>query len=512
MVEAADSFSRALFRNVEFRVDTWSLAQFKPMFADKLVITSWKHIDRVLFHCDYTLDDDWLLPLLDEFDMRQATPRAISFTESTKVSFRALTDLTKILKDHKSTLKTIVVPACYDGNIADISGAWADMLQVPWTFHSPRRRNLRDRNDDHNDYALTSTPESVYDAGHQPVVVEHTGCFNIVAELLKIGPGPLPVIDELVLLTHVMEPADLCRDILSGNRIYELSLLGQPHRDQPTLSPILFGFRHTPFLITRLHLSRIGLASYGQDLIFGIKRRYHHVLPGSSLKYLNINNCVGATVFFKGLKTKGVDLETLIFTETQGLTPIHNERLLDWEEENDVVDFVRSLRSLKKLSLNYTLQPSTASEEDRDVLEPIGVGVSGNHDESSSSGSSPELQQAPEVYCSFPLKRLLGPSLEYSLQSIALAQRQCKLSKADLIFLAEACPYVMDLAIPSPGIEKLVWPQKQITPSLQRQIEDIAVDCPAPHCCCSLMSIGNSQGVPCTRVPPTGRKFARAPA
>jgi len=227
MIEAADFFSRALFRNVTFRVDMYSLGWFKIMFMGQTLKTSWKHIDCVLFHCDNDLDDDWLLPLLDEFDMRQATPRTISFTESTKVSFRALTDLFKILKDRRTTLKMIVVPEYDDGDIQVISGAWSDVLQVPWTFHNTRRKELVDRIDNHNVYAMISTPKSVYEDRHQPVVIEHTGQFHIVATARKIVRGPAPVDGAIEVLTHAMALADLCRDILSGHEIHELSLLGQ---------------------------------------------------------------------------------------------------------------------------------------------------------------------------------------------------------------------------------------------------------------------------------------------
>jgi hypothetical protein len=55
-----------------------------------------------------------------------------------------------------------------------------------------------------------------FGAEHEPVVVEQTGNFNIVAKLDS----------DFELLTHNVASAELYRDILEGHTIQELSLLG----------------------------------------------------------------------------------------------------------------------------------------------------------------------------------------------------------------------------------------------------------------------------------------------
>ena len=113
-------------------------------------------MDRVLFHYDPKLKQVWLPSLLNEFDLRQATPRTVSFAEKTTVSFLALTDLVKILGVHKNTLKTVVVPTYYDVDLDSISGRDSELLQYPWTFCSTRSRRDIERINKHNRHSVSS--------------------------------------------------------------------------------------------------------------------------------------------------------------------------------------------------------------------------------------------------------------------------------------------------------------------------------------------------------------------
>jgi hypothetical protein len=195
----------------------------------------------------------------------------------------------------------------------------------------------------------------------------------------------------------------------------------------------------------------------------------------------------GDTVFLEGPQKEAVNLEKLIFTATKD--DMRGQRFIRCKEEDELIGFIRSLRSLEVLCLNYTPQPKVA-----EVYDPFDLG--GNQKslrDEFPSGSSPGPQQESDVYCTFPLKRALLPSVEYSRQSIALTQQQWKLSKADLVFVAKACPYAMDLAIPCRELEKIVWSQGQITPELQQQVESIVVSRPASHCSCLLTLIGYPQ-------------------
>jgi len=158
----------------------------------------------------------------------------------------------------------------------------------------------------------------------------------------------------------------------------------------------------------------------------------------SQLKHVNINNCDGATVFLKALK-KNVDFETFIFTATEDY--IDGAQFVGCQEKIELIDFVRSMRNLKVLCLNYIPRPSTSPDEVDETSEDDEAAESTDISDDQKPlqdevplSSSPESQQVPEVYCNFPLMRLLTHDHEYSLHSIALTQQQRQLSKADLIF------------------------------------------------------------------------------
>lgn len=194
------------------------------------------------------------------------------------------------------------------------------------------------------------------------------------------------------------------------------------------------------------------------------------IILTSLSKYLNINNCVGTTIFLTELERERVNLETFIFIVIQHVT--------SGEDEVDLVSFVRLLRNLKVMCLNYTPQRSMASEEGTETFESLNIGGKQKpiRDEFPSTSSSPHAQEIDceenyvEVYCKIPLQWLLGPSLEYSLHSISLVQNpRWKFSAVDLAFVAKACPYVMDLAIPCPDLEKMVFLEEWVDPHMQRQ-------------------------------------------
>lgn len=226
--------------------------------------------------------------------------------------------------------------------------------------------------------------------------------------------------------------------------------------------------------------------------------------------YRNINNCVGAAIFLTELERERVNLEMFIFIMIQHVT--------NGEDEVDLVSFVRLLRNLKVMCLNYTTQRSMASEEGTETFEPLDIGGKQKpiRDEFPSTSSSPQAQEIDcrencvEVYCKIPLQWLLGPSLEYSLHSISpLQDPRWKISDVDLAFVAKACPYVMDLAIPCPDLEKMVFLKERIDPHMQHQSENLAVSGSVVHrSYCLLTLIEYPQGVSCLETPSAYRRLA----
>lgn len=348
--KVTDCFAKALLHDVEFRLNEQSLELFSSFLADE-ALTSWGHVTNMLLDCDPDLEEDGLVALLKELELRGVHPKTMAFTANSSVSCTALKMLKRFLRKHGHKLKTVVVPTYYDGDLDGILGAHASLLRRPWTLHDVRDAQQVRRIHEHNDFTFSSTPHSVFDLYHQAVVIEHTGQFHMSARLRRASGVSNLIGHDLQLLTHAMAPADVCRGFLTGSEVRELVLIGQEHCEKPTLGPILSGLRHRSLLTPNLCLSRIDLTVYGGELATAKKRDRPRHLSIESLKHVNLNDCDGISAFLAGLEVHGADLETFVFSCT--------ESEVSEADEDSVVGFVRSLGNLRSLHLRYTPQQTS---------------------------------------------------------------------------------------------------------------------------------------------------------
>lgn len=397
----------------------------------------------------------------------------VSFIAGSLVDNATLLVLEKFFRRHMTSLEAIVIPSYDDGPIHNA-----------WAFHHPKNK-AEVKEIDHQNMIVASSNPSIGLPGHQSYILEQTGDFEL--RVTKRRPD-LPessknkqsnsISTKLDVLVHSWAPANLCRKMVAEDnryRVRDLSItsLRQDPRIRMSIGPITEGLGWSqPVSLDELRLNFVNCVEYGRAMISSEMNERPRIVNMETIKLLQLYECDGNVELIKGICEGSVNVETFLFSVKDGA--IHDA------EEDALVQFVQSAKSLRTLSLAYMPPPIPAKTQSSDGLElatdeenPLmspGSRLDGTQEQ-----AHDDFDQAvfTQEYCRFPLARLLGP-VNHQLRSLALTQDMgCKIRTEDLVYIGNTCPYLTDIAFAFPDIAD-TFPGAYLDAYVKLQLEALA--------------------------------------
>ncbi|KAI4928421.1 uncharacterized protein J4E92_005907 [Alternaria infectoria] len=476
--DMADYFLSALYHEMEFCLDPESLPQLKYLIEGSTV-HNFSLIKSVLFDTFATTSKVGLEPILHKFPRTDANLRIASFTMESTIGLESLPALKQFFSSSSPSLEVIVVPTWYDGDITNIStmhdnAAATENLTSPWTLLKPKTAKQLEHINYHNKIA---TPDGLAldDKYHEAHILQQTGPFNMHVALKRKRIAPINApghhSERLDVLSHWNAPVGLWRSLVAENNGYKVrgfSIFAEPPiapRPALPLGPIVAGMGWSRTIaLQELRLSYIDCTTYGKGLLSSEPDDVPATFSFSSLKLLKINGCMGNAEFLHGLRKQSADVETFLFS-------VHDQHITT-DEEEAIVQLVRSSSNLRSLSLGYTTPPvvkvsspyaglpgilNDYLDDPNDDFADDKSAPNARQDEveAVSNVQPPQGQSSVWVteYSRFPLARLFGP-VNYTIRSLALTQSlRSEMSHEDLSYIGIVCPYLTDLAIACPLIE-----------------------------------------------------------
>jgi hypothetical protein len=471
--DIADYFLRILYRDMEFCLDPDSVVLLKGLIEHPAVY-KFSLIKNVLFDAYVETSEDGLEKLLRKFPRSSPNLRIASFTMESTIGLETLPVLQQFYQYNSPSLEVIVVPTWNDGNTENVLTLYHNVaatknLTEPWTLLETRTAAQIKQINYHNRLA---TPDGLShdDDNHQPHILQQTGLLNLHTSLTRERKAPRDApshhSEQLDVMAHWNVPVCLYRSLVAetnGYKVRGFSILANSYTGHPPLGPVVGGMGWAKTIaLEELRLSFVDCAAYGQGLLSSEPEEVPKTLSFGSLKLLQLNGCIGNAKLLNGLRKQSADIKTFVFS-------VHNYDITT-DEEEAIVQFVRSSSNLRSLSLFYK---SPSAEPSRphaafDVLkdypeasdfEPTDDGNARNAQrqgaEASENVQAPEAQTTTWVpeFDRFPLRRLFS-SVNYTIRSLALTQNhRSQLSIDDLAYIGRACPHLTELAITCPLIE-----------------------------------------------------------
>ncbi|KAF2624898.1 hypothetical protein BU25DRAFT_460731 [Macroventuria anomochaeta] len=188
------------------------------------------------------------------------------------------------------------------------------ILTYPWTFLSGRSDEQKALIAQPNDYSKAKSVVRFHPA-HRLVIIEQTGMFSFAVRTQRTetiqDKIPARTVKDLKIIAYPMAPVDLRRQLVAevnDYRVRDVSFFSPPDHDQPAL---------------------------------------------------DIHDYIGSRLLVKELQRCGANLKALVFSvadiETGSVT------------EEALVEFVRSCRDLRALSLHYRPKDQTPANHMREV-------------------------------------------------------------------------------------------------------------------------------------------------